>query len=77
MGGNRVIGGDERLCRKEIGGLTLLCKRYRRFGRSARCSDVLSRLGGGGVECESHTLGAYVVLKHLGLAALGIDPEAL
>ena len=77
MGGNRVIGGDERLCRKEIGGLALLCKRYRRFGRSARCSDVLGRVGRGGVECEARTLGAYVVLTRLGLAALGIDPKTL
>ena len=27
MGGNSVIGGDERLCHKEIGGLALFCKR--------------------------------------------------
>ena len=77
MGGDRVIGGDKRLCRMKLGGLALLSQRYRGFGRSARCSDVLSRVGRGGVECEARTLGAYVVLRRLGLAALGIDPETL
>ena len=77
MGGNHVIGGDERLCHKKIGGLALLCKRYRRFGRSARCSDVLSRVGRGGVECEARTLGVFVMLRRLSLAALGIDPKTL
>ena len=65
MGGNRMVGGDERLCRKEIGGLALLCTRYRRFGCSTRCSDVLSRVGRGGVEGEARALGAYVVLMSL------------
>jgi hypothetical protein len=50
------VSGGERLCRKEIGGLSVLGERHRRLGRRACDIEILLTLGAGGVQVEARSI---------------------
>jgi hypothetical protein len=51
-----VVSGDERLCRKEIRGLSVLGERHRRLGRRTCDIEILLTLGANGVQVEARSI---------------------